>query len=601
MKTLPTIGFIAILAMPFLAEVVSSSWVRLWRFHGADWLLYALLAAISVTFWCACATLVAASRRRAIVAVPVALLLGVVVGAHAVFFAQYSSVITAGYIEEGYRHGFDARRTIAEQRWMILAWVGLPALLSYGLLLVARPMTWLRTIRNRWKAAWLGAGLCALPFLPDNPAKPVDIQMEHSVMRFAWHRVTGRDDPRKMADAPYVPPARGNRIHVLFILSESLRFDSYCNDPSAPCEVTPETNRVMHDRVPLYQMRSNDSFTIMSTAVLTTGLPILASRQELEAAPNLFELARAAGRHTEYLGSHKIKYLFLRTANIDQVVTFSDLSNDDDYEYADEDLARLATRRIAQLGSDPWFVMLQFGDTHSPYSVDPGLAPFRPYERDFSWDGTPKLFNQYRNAVYRQDAIIGGMLDRLRSSGALDDAIVLFTSDHGEAFREHTQLYHGGSVHEEEVHVPAWIWAASSVRAQLGPAWARLADASSAPWTHLDVVPTVLDAMGVLDEPAWRGITTKLWGTSMLRGRTRPRAIPIGNCNDLLACAFKNWGVMQGLVKIEAREWDGYWNCWDLSTGKNEPPLLSMSDPACQELLVEARKLYPTLPNGRPF
>lgn len=601
MKALSTVGFAAILAMPFLAEAVSGSWVRLSRFHASDWVLYAVLAAISLGFWGACVTLVAESRRRLWVAAPIALLLGVVVGAHAVFFSQYSSVITAGYIEEGYRHGFDTRRTIIEQRWTILAWIGIPTVLTYLLLAVVKPGERVRSIRKRWRAAWVGAGLCVFPLMPENPAKPLDIQIEQSLVRFAWRHVSSRDTPGTMAGAPYVPPARGNNVNVLFILSESLRFDSYCNEPSGPCEITPETNRAMPDRVPLMQMRSNDSFTVMSTAVLTTGLPILASRGELEGAPNLFELARAAGRHTEYLGSHKLKYLFLRTANIDHTVTFNDLTTDDGYEYADEDLAKLAMQRMAQLGAGPWFVMLQVGDTHSPYSVDAKLAPFQPYERDFSWEGTPKLFNQYRNAVYRQDFIMGRLLERLRESGVLDHAVVIFTSDHGEAFREHTQLYHGGSVHEEEIHVPAWIWASESVRRQLGAGWERVVAGGAQPWNHLDVVPTLLDAMGVLGEPAWQGFTGKMWGRSMLRERGRGRAIPIGNCSDLLACAFKSWGVMQDGVKIEAREWDGYWNCWDLRTVAKEPPLLSMSAPECQELLVEARKLYSSMPNGHSF
>ena len=121
MKALPTAGFLAILALPFLAEVVSGSWVRLSRFHGSDWVLYAALAALSAAFWCACVALVTESRRRAVLALPIALFLGVVVGAHAVFFMQYSSVITAGYIEEGYRHAFDTKRVIVEQRWTILA------------------------------------------------------------------------------------------------------------------------------------------------------------------------------------------------------------------------------------------------------------------------------------------------------------------------------------------------------------------------------------------------------------------------------------------------------------------------------------------------
>ncbi len=35
--------------------------------------------------------------------------------------------------------------------------------------------------------------------------------------------------------------------------------------------------------------------------------------------------------------------------------------------------------------------------------------------------------------------------------------IIVFTSDHGEAFREHGQFGHTGAVLDEEIHVPFWI------------------------------------------------------------------------------------------------------------------------------------------------
>ncbi len=41
--------------------------------------------------------------------------------------------------------------------------------------------------------------------------------------------------------------------------------------------------------------------------------------------------------------------------------------------------------------------------------------------------------------------------------GIYDRAIIVFTSDHGEAFREHWQLGHTSALYEEEIHVQGWI------------------------------------------------------------------------------------------------------------------------------------------------
>lgn len=601
MKRLNHLGFAVLLTVPMLAEAVSGSWVRLQRFHTWDWVLYLGLGVVSLVFWAACLSLITGSPRRRWLALPIALFFGILVGAHKLFYMQYASVLTSGYIDFGFQYGWDVKRTLLEQRFAIAAWVGFPALAVLALLQFAEAPDRLHTVRKRWKAAAMGAGLLSLPLLPSNPAKPVDLQVESSLVRFAWQRLLRRSTPDLAGDGPYVPPVSGSRVNVLFILSESLRYDAYCNDPKGPCEVTPYVHRVMPERLSLDEMRSNDSFTIMSTAVVTTGLPILARRQELTKAPNVFELARAAGRHTEYLGSHKLKYLYLRTARIDHTVTFSDLSPDDDYDLADEDLGRLAFDRVMALGTQPFFVMLQFGDTHSPYSVDPKEAPFTPYERDFSEEGNPRLFNQYKNAIYRQDRILGQLIEKLRNAGRLDNTVVLFTSDHGEAFREHAMMYHGGSVLEEEIHVPSWIWVPAALQEQLGSGWANLQRNQGEPWTHLDLVPTMLDLMGMLGDPAIATFTQPMPGMSMLRERSTPAAIPIGNCSDLLPCAFRNYGMLKGGVKIEAREWDGYWNCWDVRTGGAPARALQMSEASCQELLVAAKTQYPTLPNGRSY
>jgi arylsulfatase A-like enzyme len=247
---------------------------------------------------------------------------------------------------------------------------------------------------------------------------------------------------------------------------------------------------------------------------------------------------------------------------------------------------------------EPYFVLLQFGDTHTPYAADPADAPFAPYARDFSWEGTPRLLNQYRNAVHLQDRLIGEMLERLRHAGRLERTVVLFTSDHGEAFREHSQLFHGGSLRDEEIHVAAWVWVPDALRRELGHRYSALLGRHADFVTHLDLLPTVLDLFGVYDDPALRPHVGALPGHSLLRPLAAPEPVALTNCSDLMECAFRTFGALEGRYELEAREWDGYWNCWELGP---KPRALAMGAWPCQSLLRETREIHPRLPNGQRY
>ncbi len=69
------------------------------------------------------------------------------------------------------------------------------------------------------------------------------------------------------------------------------------------------------------------------------------------------------------------------------------------------------------------------------------------------------LLGFYDAEIARQDAQVGRLLAALRTSGALDDTIVIVTADHGEAHGDHDLFGHGFVVYQELVHVPLIIHA----------------------------------------------------------------------------------------------------------------------------------------------
>src|SRR5262249_22134550 len=133
-------------------------------------------------------------------------------------------------------------------------------------------------------------------------------------------------------------------------------------------------------------------------------------------------------------------------------------------------------------------------------------------------DDNGELFNHYQNAVYAQDRTIADLLASLHAAPVGARTVVLYTSDHGEAFREHGQLGHTGAVLEEEIHVPAWIEPAATLSRSEREALARAE--TELTW-HVDVAPTILDLLGLAASPELSRFDRRCWVTVLLAGIER--------------------------------------------------------------------------------
>jgi len=138
-------------------------------------------------------------------------------------------------------------------------------------------------------------------------------------------------------------------------------------------------------------------------------------------------------------------------------------------------LAHLKEKR-----AKPLFIWVHYFDHHEPYYMPSGGKVF-PVEEGPLGDKISK----YNSEVERTDREWGRIFDYVATQPA-EDNIIIFTSDHGEAFDElHLQKPHSNSVRESETHVPLIIQTAK----QRGTRIDGLA-------SHLDILPTVLNLLG---------------------------------------------------------------------------------------------------------
>ena len=90
----------------------------------------------------------------------------------------------------------------------------------------------------------------------------------------------------------------------------------------------------------------------------------------------------------------------------------------------------------------------------------------------------------YDAEVRWTDERFGELWDTLDDAGVLDDAVVVFWSDHGEQFYEHGDWAHGKTLHAEETRALGALWA-PGLAAQT---WTE-------PTSVIDLLPTALDWM----------------------------------------------------------------------------------------------------------
>ena len=104
-----------------------------------------------------------------------------------------------------------------------------------------------------------------------------------------------------------------------------------------------------------------------------------------------------------------------------------------------ETLAR-ARQWLAGDGAQRPFLMFHIYEPHAPYAAP---EPFRSRYSD-----------AYDAEIAAADAVIGELIATLKSSGTYDRALIVLTSDHGEALWQHGEDQHGILLYREVLQVP---------------------------------------------------------------------------------------------------------------------------------------------------
>lgn len=179
------------------------------------------------------------------------------------------------------------------------------------------------------------------------------------------------------------------------MILESVRADATCVEYDPECQRTGTSNLLLPKRFPLNQMRSLDSSTAISLAVLWAGILPTEDRETLHTWPLLFDYAHAAGWDTAYWTSQNMMFgnarLWVKNLGVSKFVAATDLDPTADLDMgAPENL--LADRVNAEIGElkEPFFAVIHLSNVHYPYHIDRnGPLPFQPWTTSKAPDDNP--------------------------------------------------------------------------------------------------------------------------------------------------------------------------------------------------------------------
>jgi len=193
-------------------------------------------------------------------------------------------------------------------------------------------------------------------------------------------------------------------------------------------------------------------------------------------------------------------------------------ANEYDFRVAERPAAEVvaaARRWYAENAGRPRFLFVHLYDCHSPHVPPPDLAAA------FASD-------PYAGEVAGVDAALGPLFDDLRVPTARH-ALLIVTSDHGEALGDHGEETHGLFAYEATLHVPLIAWSPGVIPA------AR----DGSPRRHVDILPTILAAAAVQEPPG-------LPGRSLL-GAADPGA---ASYFEALTASFtRGWAPLRGILR----------------------------------------------------
>jgi arylsulfatase A-like enzyme len=336
-------------------------------------------------------------------------------------------------------------------------------------------------------SSFLGGGDCAAfdsavhPAAPERAGDGIDNNCIDGDAGKAWQ-------PRRPSWGAQAHGAPVN-LNVVVVTIETLRRD-HASFVKYRRDTTPELRALARDALVFERMYSAAPLTRLALASLFSSyapseiewLPLPREKRMRRIGPRtpwLPELLRARGYETVAVLTDFAAFTAQEDAGFERGFQHYDLSTRLQYrggtmwgfpatEQVDKAIA------YVERSKRPFMLWLHLFEPHYSYEQPPGAPTFGDDEQ-----------SRYDAEIWHVDQQVGRLVKELRRLGVWDDTLLFVSGDHGEAFGEHQDRWHGSNLHDPQLR-PAALLRVPGVSGK------RISDAV----TFTDIAPTIARVLG---------------------------------------------------------------------------------------------------------
>ncbi len=287
---------------------------------------------------------------------------------------------------------------------------------------------------------------------------------------------------------------------------------------------------------------SNSTATDISVPSMLTGVATYRDNETLHKAPLVWDWAKAAGYSTILVSSQRYTWndldKFFLVPGPDYHHTAQDMDTPVINDMGVDDLAAVEffKRDMEKVPRDkPVLAIFNSNALHSPYQ-----------QTSASLDAQPKLGSRYDNGLFILDSVFKRIYENVRDRGQLDNTVFIFVSDHSHSPKSSDHLPRLYSFYDESIETPMLI--------RFPPGWikdnARLVNILAANTgkltANIDLVPTIIDLLGLNQSKQNIRISSRLEGKSLLRRIEDDRVVIAVNTNQVKKMDHEGFGIFTG-------------------------------------------------------
>jgi arylsulfatase A-like enzyme len=294
--------------------------------------------------------------------------------------------------------------------------------------------------------------------------------------------------------------------NIILIVVDTLRPD-HMSTYGYERETTPHISALAEDGVLFRNASSTAPWTLPSVASVLTGQypSTLGIRGELARLDERFESLPEVLHRRGYRTLGAVSHTLL-SSRLGFGRGFDTYAEPRSFSQAGSSSGRttdMAMQLIQQAPADrPFFLFLHYFDPHYEYELHPDHQYIEGYQgrvmnghpilelwpilKELDPEDLRYLMSLYDSEIAHTDEHIGRLLTKLRELDLYEDALIVFTADHGEEFMERGWVGHSISLHREQLWVPLVI---KPPGGQSREVERRV--------SLVDVVPTLYQALGI--------------------------------------------------------------------------------------------------------